>query len=228
MKNVWAAVVVALMMAGCGSDEVRQSRTDVEQRRVIEQENAAREARVKAEQEELARIREERRKREEAGQRAAQAEQPVIRPIESQNIEQEPIKEPEAPAAPANVPAMDPAKAFATRTIFYDYDSYNMKEEYLPVMQAHSKFLMAHKEVKIRVEGNCDERGSREYNLALGQRRADAVKRALMLMGVPARQIETISYGSEKPKSTGHDEQAYAQNRRSDLVYIGADTAASR
>jgi len=220
MKKFWVIIGVALMLSGCGSDEIRSSKTDLEMRRQMEQENAAREARVRQEQEELSRIRAEQRKREEARQRAAQAEAPVIRPIEQANIEQEPIKEPETAAPP-----IDPTKAFATRTIYYDYDAYNVREEYLSVMQAHSKFLLAHKEVKLRVEGNCDERGSREYNLALGQRRADSVKRALMLMGVPARQIEAVSFGSEKPKATAHDEQAYAENRRSDLVYVGGDTA---
>jgi peptidoglycan-associated lipoprotein len=220
MKKLWVAMGVALIVSGCGSDEVRSSKTDIEQRRLIDQENAAREARVRQEQEELARIRAEQRKREQAGAQAAQAEAPVVRPIEQENIEQEPIKEPEV-----NTPPVDPTKAFATRTIYYDYDAYNVKEEYLAVMQAHSKFLLAHKEVKLRIEGNCDERGSREYNLALGQRRADSVKRALMLMGVPPRQIESVSFGSEKPKSTSHDEQAYAENRRSDLVYVGGETA---
>jgi len=220
MKKLWVAIGVALIVSGCGSDEVKSSKTDIEQRRLIDQENAAREARVRQEQEELARIRAEQRKREQAGAQAAQAEAPVIRPIEQANIEQEPIKEPEATAPP-----VDPTKAFATRTIYYDYDAYSVKEEYLSVIQAHSKFLLAHKEVKLRIEGNCDERGSREYNLALGQRRADSVKRALMLMGVPPRQIESISFGSEKPKSTSHDEQAYAENRRSDLVYVGGETA---
>jgi peptidoglycan-associated lipoprotein len=218
MNKLWLAIGVAVMVSGCGSDEVRQSKTDLEQRRQIEQENAAREARVRQEEQELARLREEQRKRDEAGRRAAQAEQPVIRPIEPANIEQEQIKEPEAPP-------IDPTKAFATRTIYYDYDAYNVKEEYLSVLQAHGKFLLAHKEVKLRIEGNCDERGSREYNLALGQRRADSVKRALMLMGVPARQIEAVSFGSEKPKSNAHDEQAYAENRRSDLIYVGGETA---
>jgi peptidoglycan-associated lipoprotein len=217
MKKLWVAIGVALTITGCGSDEVRQSKTDIEQRRVLDQEAAAREARVRQEEQELARIRAEQRKRDEA---KSQAEPPVVRPIEQANIEQEPIKEPEV-----QMPPVDPTKAFATRTIYYDYDAYNVKEEYLPVMQAHSKFLLAHKDVKLRIEGNCDERGSREYNLALGQRRADSVKRALMLMGVPARQIETVSYGSEKPKSAAHDEQAYAENRRSDLVYVGGETA---
>ena len=220
MKKLWVAMGVALIVSGCGSDEVKSSKTDIEQRRLIEQENAAREARVRQEQEELARIRAEQRKREQAGAQAAQAEAPVVRPIEQENIEQEPIKEPEV-----NTPPVDPTKAFATRTIYYDYDAYSVKEEYLPVIQAHSKFLLAHKEVKLRIEGNCDERGSREYNLALGQRRADSVKRALTLMGVPPRQIESVSFGSEKPKSTSHDDQAYAENRRSDLVYVGGETA---
>ena|SRR5690242_882517 len=220
MKKLWVAMGVALTMAGCGSDEVRQSKTDIEQRRVLDQEAAAREARVRQEEAELARIRADQRKRDEMKAQNPQAEAPVVRPIEQANIEQEPIKEPEV-----QVPPMDATKAFATRTIYYDYDAYNVKEEYLPVMQAHSKFLLAHKDVKLRIEGNCDERGSREYNLALGQRRADSVKRALMLMGVPARQIETVSYGSEKPKSSAHDEQAYAENRRSDLVYVGGETA---
>jgi peptidoglycan-associated lipoprotein len=217
MGKLWVAIGVALLVSACGSDEIRQSKTDMEQRRQLEQENAAREARVRAEQAELARIREEQRKRDEARQRAEQAEAPVIRPIEQAHIEQEPLKDPDA--------QIDATKAFGTRTIYYDYDAYNVKEEYLSVVQTHGKYLLAHKEAKLRIEGNCDERGSREYNLALGQRRADSIKRALMLMGVPARQIEAVSFGSEKPKSVSHDEQAYAENRRSDLVYVGGETA---
>ena len=76
-------------------------------------------------------------------------------------------------------------------------------------------------DVKARIEGNCDERGSTEYNLALGQRRADSVKRALMVLGVPASRIEAVSYGEEKPKALGQDEDSYAENRRSDIMYPG-------
>jgi peptidoglycan-associated lipoprotein len=76
----------------------------------------------------------------------------------------------------------------------------------------------------VRIVGNCDERGSREYNLALGQRRADSVKKAMTLLGVPPKQIQTVSFGAEKPKAPGHDEEAWAENRRSDIVYIGIDT----
>jgi len=117
----------------------------------------------------------------------------------------------------------DPNNPLSKRSIYYDFDAYNIKEEFQQVVEAHAKFLLEHKDMKVRVEGNCDERGSREYNLALGQRRADSVKRALTLLGVPNKQIETVSFGSEKPKAMGHDDDAWAENRRSDLAYVGVD-----
>jgi len=117
----------------------------------------------------------------------------------------------------------DPSNPLSKRSIYYDFDAYNIKEEFQTVVEAHAKFLLEHKAMKMRVEGNCDERGSREYNLALGQRRADSVKRALTLLGVPGKQIETVSFGSEKPKANGHDDDAWAENRRSDLAYVGVD-----
>ena len=121
----------------------------------------------------------------------------------------------------------DPLKQgqLAQRSVYFDYDSNSVKDEYRGLVQAHSRYLTADKrDAKIRIEGNCDERGSREYNLALGQRRADSVKRAMTLLGVPPKQIETVSFGSEKPKALGHDEEAWGENRRSDIVYIGIDT----
>ena len=220
MHKIWVTIGAALILSGCGSDEVKQSKFDVEQRRQIEQQNADREARVRREEEELARIREQARKRDEAAQGAAQVEALVIRPIQPNNLQQEPLPEP-------NSTPQDLDSLLAKRTIYYEYDSYNVKEEYQPLVEAHSKFMLAHKEVKLLIEGNCDERGSREYNLALGQRRADAVKRALTLLGVPAGQIETVSFGSEKPRAISHDEQAYAENRRSDLMYV-RDKSASQ
>jgi len=119
----------------------------------------------------------------------------------------------------------DPGSPLAKRSVYYDFDMYNIREEFQPSIEAHGKFLVEHKELRVRVEGNCDERGSREYNLALGQRRADAVKRALTLLGVTPKQIETVSFGSEKPKATGSNEEAWAENRRSDIVYIGIDSS---
>jgi peptidoglycan-associated lipoprotein len=117
----------------------------------------------------------------------------------------------------------DPGSPLSKRSIYYDFDAYNIKEEFQTLVEAHGKFLLEHKDFKMRIEGNCDERGSREYNLALGQRRADSVKKAMTLLGVPAKQIQTVSYGSEKPKALGHDEEAWAENRRSDIVYPGID-----
>jgi peptidoglycan-associated lipoprotein len=89
----------------------------------------------------------------------------------------------------------------------------------VPVVEAHAKFLTEHADIKIAVQGNCDERGSREYNLALGQRRADSVKRAMVLLGVTEKQIESVSFGAEKPVAFGQDEESWAKNRRSDMVY---------
>jgi len=110
--------------------------------------------------------------------------------------------------------------AIDKRSVYYDFDSYALKTEYKPVVEANAAYLKQHPGANVRIEGNCDERGSTEYNIALGQRRADGVKKMLVLAGVPGRQVETVSYGEEKPKALGHDEQSWAQNRRSDFDYI--------
>jgi peptidoglycan-associated lipoprotein len=86
-------------------------------------------------------------------------------------------------------------------------------------VQAHAQYLSSHANRKVRLEGNCDERGSTEYNLGLGQRRADGVKKMLQVGGVKDSQIDAVSYGEEKPRATGHDETSWAQNRRTDLNY---------
>ena len=109
----------------------------------------------------------------------------------------------------------------AQRSIYFDYDSFSVKEDYKPVVQAHAKFLVENPTSKAYLQGHTDERGSREYNLALGQKRADAVRRIMSVLGVKDNQIESVSYGEEKPKNAGHDENAYAQNRRADIVYQG-------
>jgi peptidoglycan-associated lipoprotein len=124
----------------------------------------------------------------------------------------------------ATRPALDPASPLSKRSIYYDFDMYNIGEQFQSMVEAHGKFLLENQELRVRIEGNCDERGSREYNLALGQRRADSVKRALTLLGVPANRIETVSFGAEKPRSLGSNEEAWAENRRSDIVYIGIDS----
>jgi len=118
----------------------------------------------------------------------------------------------------------DPLKQgqLAQRSVYFDYDSNSVKDEYRGLVQAHSRYLTADKrDAKIRIEGNCDERGSREYNLALGQRRAEAVKKVMTVLGVSDGRIETTSYGEEKPVAAGHDEQSWSQNRRADIRYSG-------
>jgi peptidoglycan-associated lipoprotein len=113
----------------------------------------------------------------------------------------------------------DPKAALTSRSIYYDFDKYDIKAESRDLIQAHARYLREHPEVKVRIEGNADERGSSEYNLALGQRRAEVVASTLKLLGIPESRMEAVSFGKEKPRKTGHDETSWAENRRSDLVY---------
>jgi peptidoglycan-associated lipoprotein len=113
----------------------------------------------------------------------------------------------------------DPNSPLSKRSVFFDFDSNAVKDEYRGLVTAHSRYLADKRDSRIRIEGNCDERGSREYNLALGQKRAEGVRQTLRLLGATDQQIEALSYGEEKPKALGHDEASWAQNRRSDFVY---------
>jgi peptidoglycan-associated lipoprotein len=115
----------------------------------------------------------------------------------------------------------DPKSILSKRSVYFDFDSYVIKEEHKPLVEAHGKFLREHPEIKMLIQGNADERGSREYNLALGQKRAEAVRKALTLLGAKDAQIEAVSLGEEKPKNAGHDEAAWAENRRGDMLYTG-------
>jgi peptidoglycan-associated lipoprotein len=116
-------------------------------------------------------------------------------------------------------PLNDPNGMLAKRSVYYSFDAFVVQDEDKPTVQAHASYLSAHPNRKVRLEGNCDERGSNEYNLALGQRRAEGVRKMLMVGGVKEAQIETVSYGEEKPRATGHDEASWAKNRRTDLNY---------
>ncbi len=117
-------------------------------------------------------------------------------------------------------PLDDPKSQLAARSVFFAYDDFTVDSKYQPLVQAHGRFLQTHPQVQIRVEGNTDERGSREYNLALGDKRAQVVAKQLELMGATPSQIEAVSYGEERPKAEGHDEAAYAENRRADIRYV--------
>ncbi len=116
-------------------------------------------------------------------------------------------------------PLDDPASVLAKRSIYFDLDSYAIKDEFKPVIEAHGKYLAGHPERKVVIQGHTDERGGSEYNLALGQKRAEAVRRALSLAGAKDAQMEAISFGKEKPKATGSGEETWAQNRRADIAY---------
>jgi len=115
----------------------------------------------------------------------------------------------------------DPNSILSKRSVYFDFDSFVVKDEYKPLVEAHARFLQQHPDMKMTIQGNTDERGSHEYNIALGQKRADAVKRMMVLLGARDSQIETVSFGKEKPKNPGHDEAAWAENRRDDIVYAG-------
>jgi peptidoglycan-associated lipoprotein len=144
---------------------------------------------------------------------AAQAAPPA-----APKVATKPVETPRVAADPLN----DPNSPLARRSIYYAFDKIEIADQYKPLVEAHAEYLAGHHATKVRIEGNCDERGSREYNLALGQRRADSVKAGMKLLGVADEQIENVSWGEEKPRAAGHDEAAWAENRRSDIIYAKA------
>jgi peptidoglycan-associated lipoprotein len=140
------------------------------------------------------------------------------------------------PLAPAPAPAMESRSAVApvnltanqlpaagpagvAKVVYFDYDSFVIKSEFQSALEAHAKHLKADARRRVNLEGHTDERGGREYNLALGQKRAEAVRRALTLLGVADSQLEAVSFGKEKPAAMGSDESAFAKNRRTELTY---------
>ncbi len=122
-------------------------------------------------------------------------------------------------AAPVSTDALDDANSIlAKRSAFFDFDKSVVKADDKPAIQAHGQYLGGRTDRSVTVEGNCDERGSSEYNLALGNRRADAVKKMLVVSGAKADQVSTVSFGEEKPRAAGHNEAAWSQNRSADIV----------
>lgn len=129
-----------------------------------------------------------------------------------------------APVAEQTVsinPLKDPNNILSKRSIYFDFDKDEVKDEYRSLVEAHAKYLNANTGAKIMLQGNADDRGSREYNLSLGQRRSVAVKKVMNVLGVNDKQIETVSYGEEKPQCADKNETCWAQNRRADIVYEG-------
>jgi peptidoglycan-associated lipoprotein len=114
----------------------------------------------------------------------------------------------------------DPNGPLAKKEVYFDFDSYTVSPQYMPVVTNHAKFLASNPALRVTLEGNTDERGGREYNLALGQKRAEAVKQRMTLLGVNPDQIEAVSFGKEKPRAEGSNEAAWAENRRVDIRYV--------
>ncbi len=115
----------------------------------------------------------------------------------------------------------DPSSPLSKRSIYFEFDSDAIKAEYVPLVEAHAAFLRQYKNAKMLIQGNADDRGSREYNLGLGQRRADAVKKRLVLLGATESQVESVSLGEEKPACGQQTEDCWAKNRRGDMLYGG-------
>ena len=125
----------------------------------------------------------------------------------------------QSPAQRSGPGQIAPKTIPAQRSVYFDYDRYEVRPEFRQAIEEHARYLRDHADARLTIEGNGDERGSREYNLALGQRRAESVRQMMRLSGVKDDQIEAVSFGEEKPKALGHDEASWAENRRSDFVY---------
>ena len=215
MKKVFFALSLISMLAACASQG--QKSADIEQRDLFDQQQAQqqaakadadKQAKIAKEQEELKRQLDEQQRRQQA-----QGDQAIVKPLPGTAVGGSQLK------GDAWAQLKEPGSPLAKRSVYYEYNRYDIKEEYVPVVEAHAKFLMDHNDLKVALQGNCDDRGSREYNLALGQRRAESVKRAMVLLGVAEKQIETVSFGAEKPLALGRDEESWAKNRRADIVY---------
>ena len=129
--------------------------------------------------------------------------------------------EPGKPGGSPFAALKDPNNILSKRQIYFDYDKFDVKDEYKSLVEAHAKYLRENPGAKMLIQGNADERGSREYNIGLGQRRSDTVKRALILLGAKEAQIESVSLGEEKPACSEHSEECWAKNRRDDMLYNG-------
>ena len=216
MRNVLFVAFLVFFIAGCATQGGKSA--DIEQRDLFDQQQAQRqqEAAKQQEAEKQAQVMQEQealKRQLEEQQRRQQQEQPIVRPLPDGTVGESQLQ------ADPWAQLKEPESLLSKRSIYYEYNRYEILEEYVPVIEAHAKLLMAHSDLKIIVQGNCDDRGSREYNLALGQRRSDSVRRAMVLLGVNEKQIETVSFGAEKPVAFGQDEESWAKNRRSDIVY---------
>lgn len=148
------------------------------------------------------------------------AEAPAA-PVTQAPQTQAPVTAPATQSNAAMDPLNDPNSPLAKRSVYFAFDSSAVDGEGKTTVANHAEYLKGQADKKVIIQGNTDARGSREYNLALGQRRAESVKHAMEVLGVKEQQLEAVSFGKEKPKATGHTEADYAENRRADIVYQG-------
>jgi peptidoglycan-associated lipoprotein len=151
----------------------------------------------------------------------------VTQPAKSSSADTAPVTDSSATAtamtdaSSSMNPLKDPNNILSKRTVFFDFDKDEVKAEFRPLVEAHAKYLVQHPEARLVLQGSADDRGSREYNLALGQRRAVAVKKVMNVLGASDKQIETVSYGEEKGRCSEQNEACWSQNRRTDIIYAG-------
>jgi len=194
MKKLILGIVLANLLVACASDKAKESASSSTPAAATAEAKASAEAKAAAD----AKVAADAKAATEA-QAAADAK---------------------AAAATASTDSANQAADLTNnRSVYFPFDVDAVQAADRATIQAHGAYLRKNKGAKVRVEGNCDERGSSEYNLGLGQRRANSVKKALIIAGAKAAQIETVSYGEEKPRAAGHDEASWAQNRRADIVY---------
>ena len=214
---------LTFLLSACASQSQRES--EIEQRRIFDQ--SAEEKRLELEQQ-AERERQELERQQAAveaqserlarqgeldGQSAEEMTSPEIATISDSDVGDAEMD------TQAEMRAPNEQNHLSKRYIYYEYDRFDIAKQYIPIVEAHAAHLLKNPEMKIFVHGHCDTRGSREYNLALGQRRADSVRKAMRLLGVADDQIEVVSFGSEKPTAFGQDEESHRQNRRSEIVY---------
>lgn len=151
---------------------------------------------------------------------SAPQKQETAKPAETEPAKPAPVVVNPAPApAASEASALDKIiQTMASNSIYFDFDKSDIKPEYMDTIKHDFELLKAHPQVSVRLEGNCDERGSAEYNIALGQRRADAVRRALVTLGIEEARLDTVSYGKEHPTCMQHDESCWSKNRRVDFA----------
>ena len=144
--------------------------------------------------------------------RTQTAQVPKTQPVDTRPL---------APSSQSANPLKDPNNVLSKRSVFYDLDSFDVKAEYKAMIEAHGRYLADNPKVKLLLQGNTDDRGSREYNLSLGSKRAEGVKKMLSVLGAKEEQMEAVSFGEEKPRADCAEEACWSQNRRTDIVYQG-------